>query len=90
MNAFALAGIYVISDLSAPTTLGSINRNTPDWTTDLFSRYTAVIDDLSQFPNTIGFFAGNEVANSQNTTASAAFVKAVSLATLDAVHPSHP
>lgn len=76
MNAFADAGIYVISDLSAPTTLGSINRNSPEWTTDLYSRYTALIADLSQFTNTIGFFAGNEVANSENTTGSAAFVKA--------------
>lgn len=76
MNAFADAGIYVISDLSAPTTLGSINRNSPEWTTDLFSRYTALIDDLSQFENTLGFFAGNEVTNSQNTTGAAAFVKA--------------
>lgn len=76
MNALAAAGIYVISDLSAPTTSGSINRDSPDWTTDTFSRYTDVIDDLSQYSNLLGFFAGNEVSNSQNTSAAAAFVKA--------------
>lgn len=76
MNAFADAGIYVLSDLSAPTTAGSINRDDPEWTTDIFSRYTALIDNLSQYPNTLGFFAGNEVSNSVNTTAAAAFVAA--------------
>lgn len=76
MNALADAGIYVISDLSAPTPSGSINRDDPQWTTDLFSRYTALIDNLSQYPNTLGFFAGNEVSNSVNTTGAAAFVAA--------------
>jgi aryl-phospho-beta-D-glucosidase BglC (GH1 family) len=46
MNALAAAGIYVISDLSAPS--DSINRDDPSWTTDLYNRYIAVIDDMSQ------------------------------------------
>lgn len=74
MNAFAAAGIYIISDLSTPSQ--SINRNTPSWTTDLYQRYTDLIADLSQYNNVIGFFAGNEVSNSINTTAASAFVKA--------------
>lgn len=74
MNAFAAAGIYVISDLSAPDT--SIDRDDPAWTTDLYNRYTAVIDNMAQYDNVIGFFAGNEVSNSYNTTAASAYVKA--------------
>lgn len=68
------AGIYVVSDLSEPD--NSINRDTPQWNTDLFARYTAVIDELAQYPNVIGFFAGNEVSNAKNNTGASAFVKA--------------
>ncbi|CEJ92516.1 hypothetical protein VHEMI08165 [[Torrubiella] hemipterigena] len=66
--------IYIVSDLSEPTT--SINRDDPSWDVTLYKRYTSVVDTLSQYPNVIGFFAGNEVANQLNNTASSAFVKA--------------
>lgn len=68
------AGIYVVSDLSEPD--NSINRETPQWNTKLFARYTAVIDELAKYPNVIGFFAGNEVSNDKNNTGASAFVKA--------------
>jgi hypothetical protein len=74
MKLLSEAGIYLISDLSDPTQ--SIDRSDPNWLTTLYSRYTSVIDELSQYNNTIGFFAGNEVANTVDTTDSAAFVKA--------------
>jgi hypothetical protein len=74
MNALAAAGIYVVSDLSDPT--NSINRDDPQWTTDLYTRYTTLVDNLAQYNNVLGFFAGNEVSNSVNTTAASAFVKA--------------
>jgi hypothetical protein len=74
MKLLADAGIYVISDLSQPKL--SIDRSDPTWETDLFARYTSVVDELAQYNNTIGFFAGNEVANSVNTSDSSAFVKA--------------
>lgn len=76
MNALADAGIYVLCDLSAPNN-ASINRNTPDWNVDLYERYMSVIDNMNKYPNLLGFFAGNEVSNSENTTAASAFVKAV-------------
>ena len=68
------AGIYVIADLSQPAL--SINRNEPEWTTELYDRYTAVVDELAQYSNTLGFFAGNEVSNQRNNTGASAFVKA--------------
>ncbi|KAG9858513.1 carbohydrate-binding module family 43 protein, partial [Aureobasidium melanogenum] len=74
MNMLADAGIYVVSDLSAPDT--SINRNDPAWNDDLYQRYISVVDALANYTNTLGFFAGNEVSNSQNTTNASAFVKA--------------
>ncbi|KAL2258964.1 hypothetical protein VTK26DRAFT_7518 [Humicola hyalothermophila] len=68
------AGIYVISDLSEPSL--SINRDDPHWNVDLYKRYTAVVDNLSKYPNVIGFFAGNEVTNNKTNTAASAYVKA--------------
>lgn len=68
------AGIYVLQDLSNPQ--NSIIRNSPEWTTDLFAGYAAVIDEMAKFTNTLGFFAGNEVSNDNNNTDASAFVKA--------------
>ncbi|KAH0008848.1 1,3-beta-glucanosyltransferase gel3, partial [Aureobasidium melanogenum] len=74
MNQLADAGIYVISDLSDPTQ--AIDRDAPEWTVDLLSRYTSVIDALHGYTNMLGFFAGNEVSNAANNTAASAYVKA--------------
>ncbi|TAQ85821.1 hypothetical protein B7494_g5834 [Chlorociboria aeruginascens] len=68
------AGIYLLQDLSNPSS--SINRNDPEWTTDLYADYAAVVDALANYTNVLGFFAGNEVSNAVNNTAASAFVKA--------------
>lgn len=68
------AGIYVVSDLSEPAT--SINREDPQWNTELYDRYTAVVDEMTKYSNVVGFFAGNEVSNSANNTGASAYVKA--------------
>jgi hypothetical protein len=68
------AGIYVVSDLSEPST--SINRDSPEWDITLYTRYTAVVDALQGYTNVLGFFAGNEVSNAANNTDASAYVKA--------------
>lgn len=74
INLFADNGIYIIADLSEPTI--SINRDDPSWTVTLYDRYAAVIDDLQQYDNVLGFFAGNEVTNNDTNTEASAYVKA--------------
>ncbi|KAL8915571.1 MAG: hypothetical protein Q9171_000136 [Xanthocarpia ochracea] len=74
MQMLADAGIYVIADLGEPQ--NSINRDSPAWNQVIYQRYTAVVDNLSKYTNTLGFFAGNEVTNQANNTEASAFVKA--------------
>ncbi|KAI9743304.1 MAG: 1,3-beta-glucanosyltransferase gas1 [Claussenomyces sp. TS43310] len=74
MNMLANAGIYVLQDLSNPSY--SIDRSLPSWNTELFASYAAVVDEMQQYTNTLGFFAGNEVSNQANNTDASAFVKA--------------
>ncbi|KAJ5448744.1 1-3-beta-glucanosyltransferase gel3 [Penicillium cf. griseofulvum] len=68
------AGIYVVVDMANPAE--SIIRNNPAWDNALYKRYTGVVDEMAQYTNTIGFFAGNEVSNQKNNTLASAFVKA--------------
>ena len=74
MTALQQAGIYVMADLGAPNV--SINRANPSWDDQLYARYTSVVDIMAKYSNTLGFFAGNEVANNVSTTDAIPFVKA--------------
>ncbi|CCH46147.1 putative secreted protein [Wickerhamomyces ciferrii] len=74
LDLFASHGIYIIADLSEPST--SINRDSPSWDLELYKRYTDVVDALNNYTNVLGFFAGNEVTNNATNSDSAAFVKA--------------
>lgn len=74
MNLLQENGIYLLQDLSNPSS--SINRNAPEWNTELFADYAAVVDAMANYTNVLGFFAGNEVSNEVNNTDASAFVKA--------------
>jgi len=71
MSLLDAAGIYVLVDLP------EINRDAPTWNLEVYASYTSAIDSMQNYTNVLGFFAGNEVINSVNTSNSAAFVKAV-------------
>ncbi|KAG0673720.1 1,3-beta-glucanosyltransferase [Kluyveromyces marxianus] len=70
------AGIYLILDLNTPGS--SISRYRPEcsYNADYLQSVFATVDEFAKFDNTLGFFAGNEVINSENTTNTAVYVKA--------------
>jgi len=74
MDLLAENEIYLLQDLSNPSE--SINREDPQWNTELFSSYAAVIDAMAPYNQTLGFFAGNEVSNEVSNTNASAYVKA--------------
>ncbi|KAI9572583.1 carbohydrate-binding module family 43 protein/Glycoside hydrolase family 72 protein [Boletus coccyginus] len=75
MQLFSNAGIYAIIDLTLPLN-GSIDRNSPSWTTALQDQYTETIHAFSKYDNVLAYNVGNEVVITPNGTAAAAFVKA--------------
>lgn len=80
MNALEDAGIYLILDVNTPRQ--SLNRyNTTTLQLSYNSGYLqhvfATIDAFKNYNNTLGFFAANEVINSDNNTIAAPYIKAV-------------
>nr|POE75576.1 1,3-beta-glucanosyltransferase gel1 [Quercus suber] len=77
MSALADAGIYLALDVNTPKY--SINRNEPaESYNDVYLQSVfATIDAFAGYSNTLLFFSGNEVINSDNTTSCAPYVKAV-------------
>ncbi|KAF1362904.1 hypothetical protein EJ07DRAFT_174482 [Lizonia empirigonia] len=69
MSIFNAAGIYMILDVNSPLSGESINRAEP-WTSyhrDYLTRIFGVVESFKAFPNTLAFFAANEVMNDLST-----------------------
>ena len=65
MTMLALAGIYVILDVNTPLPQQHLNRYEP-WTTytsAYLEHVFSVVQEFSNYNNTLGFFAGNEIIN---------------------------
>lgn len=76
MQAFASQGIYVWVDLPSP--LYTFDRTDPDYTMQLFERFSSVVDAFAKYNNTLTFTAGNELINDQAESISLApYIKAV-------------
>lgn len=71
------AGMYLVLDVNTPN--AAISRDFPacSYNADYLQSVFATIDSFAKFDNVLGFFAGNEVVNSENTTRTATYVKAV-------------
>lgn len=61
MDALKKAGIYVSLELASPKYGDNLNRIAPQYTASLYRRYTAVIDEMAKYDNTLNFSLGNEV-----------------------------
>ncbi|TKA80755.1 hypothetical protein B0A55_02695 [Friedmanniomyces simplex] len=77
MAALAAAGIYLALDVNTPKY--SLNRGDPgpSYNADYLQSIFATIDAFAKYDNTLLFFSGNEVINSDNNTNCAPYVKAV-------------
>ncbi|KAL1969191.1 hypothetical protein VTN77DRAFT_445 [Rasamsonia byssochlamydoides] len=76
---FNAAGIYMLLDVNSPLPNGSLDRTAP-WTTydlDYLQRIFGVVEAFKNYPNTLGFFAGNEVINEQSVVQVPAYIRAV-------------
>ncbi|KAF1347782.1 Glucanosyltransferase-domain-containing protein [Delphinella strobiligena] len=62
---FNSVGIYMILDVNSPLSGQSINRGDPwsSYYTSYLEHTFAVVEAFKNYPNTLGFFAGNEVIN---------------------------
>lgn len=80
MEALEKAGIYLILDVNTPEQ--SLNRQNNDtlaisYNSGYLQHIFATMDLFKDYPNTLGFFAANEVINNANTTVAAPYIKAV-------------
>lgn len=80
MEALEKAGIYLILDVNTPKQ--SLNRQNNDtlavsYNSGYLQHIFATIDCFKDYPNTLGFFAANEVINNANTTVAAPYIKSV-------------
>ncbi|KAI7277546.1 glycoside hydrolase family 72 protein [Hortaea werneckii] len=62
---FNSVGIYMIIDVNSPLDNGHINRDDPSstYTSEYLTHVFKVIEAFKSYPNTLGFFAGNEIIN---------------------------
>lgn len=62
---FNYVGIYMMLDVNAPTSGGSINRADPSstYTASYLERIFKMVEAFKNYPNTLGFFGANELIN---------------------------
>lgn len=77
MNALAAAGIYLALDVNTPKYALNRADPAPSYNAVYLQSLFATVDSFANYTNTLLFFSGNEVINSDNTTNAAPYVKAV-------------
>ncbi|KAK8212025.1 beta glucanosyltransferase Gel2p [Phyllosticta capitalensis] len=66
---FNYVGIYMMLDVNAPTSGGSINRADPSssYTASYLERVFKMVEAFKNYPNTLGFFGANELINDEDS-----------------------
>lgn len=79
VSIFNAAGIYLILDVNSPFPNGSLDRTAPweSYNPVYMKRVFGMIEAFKNYPNTLAFFAGNEVINEQSTRLVPAYIRAV-------------
>lgn len=64
-SVFNAVGIYMLLDVNSPLPGQSLNRADPGSTynSDYLTQIFGIVEAFKDYPNTLGFFAGNEVIN---------------------------
>lgn len=79
VSIFNAAGIYMILDVNSPLYPGYIDRTAP-WETynkDYYTQVFGIIEAFKDYPNTLAFFAGNEVINEDSVKQVPQYIRAV-------------
>jgi 1,3-beta-glucanosyltransferase GAS3 len=77
---FNAVGIYMIIDVNSPLGGESINRGDPgsSYHSGYLTRIFGVVENFKGYPNTLGFFSGNEVMNDVGSSKSnPSYIRAV-------------
>ncbi|KAI0884994.1 glycoside hydrolase family 72 protein [Annulohypoxylon maeteangense] len=79
-SVFNAAGMYMIIDVNSPLAGESLNSGAPweSYYAGYLNRTFAIVESFKSYPNTLGFFSGNEVINDVKTGATVPpYVRAV-------------
>lgn len=62
---FNAVGVYMLLDVNSPLPGQSLDRGDPEntYNSDYLSRIFGIVEAFKDYPNTLGFFGGNEVIN---------------------------
>ncbi|RMZ77724.1 hypothetical protein DV738_g4278, partial [Chaetothyriales sp. CBS 135597] len=76
---FNAAGIYLVLDVNSPLPNESLDRTAPEssYSKDYVERVFQVVASFMHFPNTLGFFSGNEVINEDSVSSVPAYLRAI-------------
>ncbi|KAL2869182.1 1,3-beta-glucanosyltransferase gel2 [Aspergillus lucknowensis] len=79
VSIFNAAGIYMILDVNSPLYPGYIDRTAPweTYTKDYYSQVFGIVEAFKDYPNTLAFFAGNEVINEDAVEQVPQYIRAV-------------
>ncbi|KAL4928652.1 1,3-beta-glucanosyltransferase gel2 [Aspergillus undulatus] len=79
VSIFNAAGIYMILDVNSPLYPGYIDRTAPweSYNKDYYGQVFGIIEAFKDYPNTLAFFAGNEVINEDSVEEVPQYIRAV-------------